>query len=226
MEKVYAIFVAGGSGSRMGTSTPKQFLLLDGIPVLQRAIETFIGAIPGLSVVTVLPKEHVESWKELCFRYAMDYPQTIVRGGITRFHSVRNALRRIPSGSIVLIHDGVRPLVSADLVNTLLSEVRPGMGAVPSLPVTDTLKAADGISPDPDRLAILSVQTPQVFYADDIKQAYGLPYDNSFSDDSSVARKYGIPVKFIPGEKTNIKLTTPEDLDLAGAILHLRSCRS
>lgn len=207
----------------MGTQIPKQFLDLCGKPILQRSIEVFLEAIPEIKVITVLPEEYMGMWKELCLKHALDCPQTLVRGGITRFHSVKNALAKVPDGSIVFIHDGVRPLVSADLLRSMLSMMDGGSGAlIPALPVTDTLKSKDQSEPDPDRSRIVAVQTPQVFLSEDIKSAYRQGYDTAFTDDASVARRKGIPMAFVAGERFNIKITTPEDLELATLLLSLR----
>ena len=121
--KIDAVFVAGGSGTRMGSAIPKQFLLLDGLPILQRSIETFIEACPGARVITVLPREHFATWEKLCLKHALNCPQTLVEGGITRFHSVRAALSKVSDGHIVSIHDGVRPLVSRTLIRTMLERM-------------------------------------------------------------------------------------------------------
>ena len=218
--KIYGIFVAGGSGTRMGGSVPKQFLEIDSKPVLQHTIEKFLRAIPGISVITVLPAQHFPTWKRLCDEHALDCPQILVEGGITRFHSVKNALAKVPDGAFVLIHDGVRPLLSEDMIRRMLAEMDNGARAlVPALPVTDTLKSRDQSLPDPDRSALLAVQTPQIFLSEDIKRAYSKAYDTSFTDDASVAKACGIPVTFFEGEKYNIKLTTPEDLEIAKLLL-------
>lgn len=220
IERIYAIFVAGGSGTRMGTKTPKQFLELCGKPVLQRSIETFLEAVPGINVITVLPFEHMDEWKDMCFKYSLDCPQTLVEGGITRFHSVKNALAKVPDGSIVFIHDGVRPLISAELVRKMASMMNQDVRAlIPVVPVVDTLKLKDRNGPDPDRSNIVAAQTPQVFLSQDIKEAYRLGYDTSFTDDASVAARKGIPLTFVQGERFNIKITTPEDLELATFLL-------
>lgn len=220
--KVYAIFVAGGSGTRMGTVTPKQFIELNGIPVLQRTIARFYECIPDLNVITVLPRRHFKTWRDLCIKYDFNIPQTLVEGGITRFHSVRNALDRIlDTDSVVMIHDGVRPLVTDGLINALLDASAPGFAIVPVTPVTDTLRYQDFHLPDPDRSQIDAVQTPQVFIASDIKEAYANAYELGFTDDVSVAIKHGLKVRRIPGLKYNIKLTTPEDIVVAEQIISI-----
>jgi 2-C-methyl-D-erythritol 4-phosphate cytidylyltransferase len=117
--KKYVVIMAGGSGSRMGADKPKQFLELNGKMILRRTIEIFLSACPGITVVTVLPEEHIGFWKEYCYNSGFTCPQILVKGGITRFHSVRNALDKMPAGALVAIHDGVRPLVSEGLIQKL-----------------------------------------------------------------------------------------------------------
>ncbi|MBR3653457.1 MAG: 2-C-methyl-D-erythritol 4-phosphate cytidylyltransferase [Bacteroidales bacterium] len=222
--KIYGIFVAGGSGTRMGGDTPKQFLLLDGRPILQCTIERFLEAEPDMKVITVLPKAHFQTWKDLCAVHSFHCPQTLVAGGLTRFHSVQNALRKVPEGAIVSIHDGVRPLVSADLVRRMLERMQSGecRALLPVIPVVDTLRSTDPAAPDPDRAKVVAVQTPQMFRSEDIKAAYTQAYDLSFTDDASVAARKEIPLAFEAGERFNLKITTPEDLVLAEAILTRR----
>lgn len=218
--KKYVIFTAAGSGTRMKASEPKQFLILGGLPVLHRSIFAFVDACPDVKVVTVLPKNQIEHWKDLCIKYPLDVPQIIVEGGITRFHSVRNALAKVPDGAIVAVHDGVRPMVSAELIRTMFDRMKTCRGLVPVVPVTDTLKSlvrkpsGEIVStgePDPDRSRVFGAQTPQMFLSEELKAAYTLPFDTSYTDDASVAVKYGIPLSYIEGERNNIKLTTQED---------------
>lgn len=228
--------VAGGSGSRMGSKIPKQFLELDGMPILQRTIERFAEAEPDIHVITVLPKAHRALWDELCLKHCLNRPQILAYGGITRFHSVQNALEKVPDGAFVAIHDGVRPLVSIALIRKMFALMSGGVRAlIPVMPITDTLyildKSEDGqndllplaTAPDaevPDRSRLFGAQTPQMFRSEDIKAAYrdtGFRID--FTDDASVARAYKIPLSYIAGERFNIKITTPEDLSLAELLL-------
>ena len=227
------IVMAAGSGSRMGSSTPKQFLDLGGKPILRRTIETFVSAVPGLKVVTVLPKEHLAFWKEYCLANDFTYPQLLVAGGITRFHSVRNALEKVPDGAIVAIHDGVRPLISSELVRNMFSRMEDGRtrALIPVVPSVDTLKVLDKVADsfggtrlvdsgeDVDRSRIYGAQTPQIFLSQDIKEAYSQAYDTAFTDDASVAGRKGIPLSFCEGERYNFKLTSPEDLALARMLI-------
>ena len=226
------IAMAAGSGTRMRSATPKQFLDLGGKPVLRRTIETFVSAIPDIKVITVLPKEHISFWKEYCLSSEFTCPQLLVSGGITRFHSVRNALERVPDGAIVAIHDGVRPLVSTGLIREMFSKMEGGRihALIPVVPSVDTLKVLDTVQSDLgerilkdsgegiDRSRVFGAQTPQMFLSEDIKDAYSQAFDTSFTDDASVVSKKGIPLSFCAGERYNFKLTSPEDLSLARMI--------
>ena len=227
------IIMAAGSGTRMGSGLPKQFLSLGGVPILRRTMETFIAAVPGIQVVTVLPDDYLSFWKEYCLSADFTYPQILVPGGFTRFHSVRNALAKVPDGAIVAIHDGVRPLITRDLVRKMFSEMeeRNLEGLIPVVPSLDTLKVLDHVQgPDGDTLVslegeevdrsrIFAAQTPQMFRSESIREAYSLPFDTAFTDDASVARKKGIPLSFCYGERYNFKVTCPEDLALAELIV-------
>ena len=228
------IVMAAGSGSRMGSATPKQFLDLGGKPILRRTIESFISAEPDIRVITVLPKDHISFWKEYCLSADFNYPQLLVQGGFTRFHSVRNALERVPEGAVVAIHDGVRPLVSPGLIKEMFSlmSTRRCRALIPVLPSIDTLRILDRRVDDSgaetltaseeelDRSRVYRVQTPQMFVSEDIKAAYSQAFDTSFTDDASVASKKGIPLSFCEGERYNFKLTSPEDLEMARMIIY------
>lgn len=222
--KKYCIFACGGHGTRMGGETPKQFLRIGGKTILQLSIERICDAVPEVRVVVVLPQEWIEFWKEECGRSMTDIPQTLVKGGITRYHSVKNALEHVPDGAVVAVHDGVRPFVSRGLVKSLFEKAEARKAVVPVIPVTDTLKALDGNMQEiegvnPDRSILFGAQTPQVFSSEMLKAAYGQPYNVLYTDDASVARSYGVDIEYVPGEKYNIKITTPEDLFLARALL-------
>ena len=219
--KIYGGFVAGGSGSRMGSEVPKQFLPLAGKPVLQRTIERFIEAVPDINVITVLPARHFQTWKDLCMAGELNCPQTLVAGGLTRFHSVQNALRKVPDGAIVAIHDGVRPFVSVSLLREMFAKMEECEALIPVVPVVDTLRSTDPGTPSPDRSKLVAVQTPQIFRSELIKSAYTQAYDLSFTDDASVAQRKNIPLSFISGERFNLKITTPEDMVLGEALMSL-----
>lgn len=221
--KIYTIFVAGGSGTRMGAGKPKQFLELGGLPILQRTIEKFIEAVPDLTVITVLPRDHFETWRQLCADNSFLHPQILVEGGMTRFHSVKNALSRVPDGAIVAIHDGVRPLLSVGMIRRMFASMEDHRAVIPTLPMVDSLKFTDGTLPEPDRSKIVAVQTPQIFLSEEIKDAYNQAYSLEFTDDASVAARKEIPLTFVDGERKNIKITTPEDLEWAELFIASRS---
>jgi len=229
--KRYLVVTAGGSGTRMGSDLPKQFLPLGGKAVLQRTISVFLEACPDIHVITVLPEAHIPWWRRYCQEKGFNCPQRLVKGGFTRFHSVKNALAYVPDGAVVAVHDGVRPLVSAGLLREMFDRMESLRSLIPVVPSVDTLtvldKTPEGVLADTgetvDRSRIYGAQTPQMFLSEDLKAAYGQGFDLSFTDDASVARRYGIPLSYIAGERTNIKLTTPDDLRLAEAILQF-SC--
>lgn len=228
----YAIIMAAGSGTRMGGSTPKQFLMLDGKPVLRHTIERFIKAFPDGHIVTVLPKGFIRYWNEYCLESGFHCPQHVVEGGITRYHSVRNALERVPDGAIVAIHDAVRPLVSPDFLRELVSKMGTERAVVPVVSMVDTLKVlrrdAEGrlsLSKGEcaDRNVVYGAQTPQVFRAEDIREAYRQAYDMNFTDDASVAQRNDLPLTFVEGRRYNIKITTPQDLEVVELLLKSQS---
>ncbi len=228
--KKYVIIMAAGSGTRMGAKMPKQFLELGGKAILQRTIEAFLEACPGINVVTVLPKDHMDYWRSYCLEHNFICPQILVCGGITRFHSVRNALDKVPSGALVAVHDGVRPLVSPALVRDMFDKAESAAAVIPVTPCVDTIKVLhkknDMLVSVPgataDRSVLYGAQTPQIFHSEILKEAYSMAYDTAFTDDASVVEKYGKSLSYVVGERLNIKITTSEDLVLANAILSLR----
>ena len=228
--KKYIVIMAAGSGTRMGAQVPKQFIEIDGKAILQRTIEVFLEACPGISVVTVLPESFIPYWKNYCILHNFICPQVIVKGGITRFHSVRNALERVPEGAVVGIHDGVRPLVTPALVADMFAQAEYVQALVPVVPCVDTMKVlrrnGEVLEAVPgetvDRSVLWGAQTPQVFHSELLKDAYTQPFDTAFTDDASVVEKYGKSLSYTMGERLNIKITTLDDLVLAKAILGLR----
>lgn len=228
--KRFVIIMAAGSGTRMGAGSPKQFLELGGKAILQRTIEVFLEACPGINVVTVLPHDFISWWREYCLDRNFVCPQVLVPGGITRFHSVRNALEKVPEGALVAVHDGVRPLVTPALVRKLFDLAEDKTGVIPVTPCVETLKVLEKKGDDlkivtgakADRSVLYGAQTPQVFCSEELKGAYSLAYDTSFTDDASVLEKYGKSLSYVMGERLNIKITTPDDLVLAEAVMYMR----
>ena len=224
MTKDYIIIVAGGKGQRMGSSVPKQFLLLCGKPVLMHTIEAFHSYSTSLEIILVLPEEQQTHWKELCEEYGSTTPHTVVSGGSTRFESSRNGISVIPDDAdgVVGIHDGVRPLVSAAVIDRCYESARENYAAIPVMPLTDTLRfvGESGCGRNVLRSDYVIVQTPQVFDIALAKRAFSLPYKESFTDDASVVEDLGCQVSVVEGCRENIKLTTPFDMKVAEAILH------
>lgn len=224
----YIIFACGGSGTRMGASVPKQFLRLGGKTILQLSIERVLEALPDVKIVIALPSQHREFWLDECEKTGLYIRQSIVDGGITRFHSVKNALEKVPDNAIVAVHDAVRPFASVQLIRSLYAHAENCPAVIPVTPVTDTLKVlrknADGElveseGESADRSVLFGAQTPQVFDAAVLKKAYSQAFNPMFTDDASVVSAMGECIKFIPGERYNIKLTTPEDMNLAEKLL-------
>ena len=229
--KKYVIIMAAGSGTRMGAGRPKQFLELEGKAILQKTMEVFLNACPGISVITVLPQDFIGYWREYCLENNFVCPQILVPGGITRFHSVRNALDRVPEGALVAVHDGVRPLLSEGLVRDMFEKAEGVPALIPVTPCVDTMKVLENKDGElvavpgakADRSVLYGAQTPQIFHSEILKEAYAMPYDTSFTDDASVVEKYGKSLSYVVGERLNIKITTQDDLLLARAILSVKN---
>lgn len=228
--------MAGGKGTRMESSVPKQFMCLEGKALLQLSIERFLEAEPDIKVITVLPGGHIEKWKQYCLESGFICPQTLVAGGITRFHSVRNGLERVPAGAVVAVHDGVRPFVPVELIRKmfLMAETVPAL--VPVVPCVDTVKVLRKSRDDDgnpvfesiagavaDRDVLFGAQTPQIFHSEVLKEAYTQAFDTSFTDDASVVERIKIPVTYVEGERYNIKITTKADLLVAEALSRMDS---
>lgn len=208
----------------MGGPVPKQFRLLAGKPVLARTIAQFAAALPGAQIVVALPAEHTAFWRDLAARF--DVPEhTVVTGGTERFHSVRNALAAIaPDTEMVAVQDGVRPLGSAALIRRVVDAGAQHGAAIPVVEVVDSLRETDGTASRPvDRSRLRAVQTPQAFRAEILRRAYRAEYSPEFTDDASVVERSGEPVFLCQGERANLKITTPEDLLVAEALLAART---
>ena len=212
MKKI-ALIVAGGKGERMNADIPKQFLLLNDLPILMHTLNAFTDFDKR---ILVLPQSQIENWKTLCGEYNFALQHMLVAGGINRFGSVKNGLRKVDEGSIVAIHDGVRPLISKNLTNKLIATTKKGIGVVPVVPVKDSLRKVDGNnSKAVSRSSLYKVQTPQCFFAGTIKDAYKQNFSLFFTDDASVLESNGGKIITILGEGKNIKITTKEDLRIA-----------
>lgn len=215
--KNYVIIVAGGKGLRMGGEIPKQFLPVKGKPVLMRTLEAFHAYDPHLELILVLPVDQQAYWEKLCTTYGFTLPHRVADGGETRFHSVKNGLALVDEEGLVGVHDGVRPFVSLEVIRNCYREAAQKEAVIPVVEVVETLRKLVGESESETvpRSRYRLVQTPQVFTVSLLKQAYAQPYSPMFTDDASVVEAIGHAVHLIPGNRENIKLTTPFDLKVA-----------
>lgn len=213
----YVIIAAGGSGSRFNSSLPKQFVELEGIPMLMRTIEAFDQAISNIQVILVLPTEHVHLWAELQKKYQFNISHQVITGGETRFNSVKNGLDAIgDEEGFVAIHDGVRPLISKELISNAFNAAETNGNAIPVINVNDSLRKVDGDLNTPvNRDDFRVVQTPQCFALSIIKKSFEQSYTPEFMDEASVVESTGEAIHLIQGESINIKITTPADLLIA-----------
>lgn len=216
----YIIIVAGGKGLRMGSEVPKQFLEVGGLPILMHTINRFATYDDKMQIILVLPHEQQDYWRELCEKYDFRVPHTIVDGGDTRFQSSKNGVMAIPADvtdGVVGIHDGVRPFVSAEVIERCFETAREEYAAIPVVPVVDTIRYIDkhGGGKNVMRDDYRIVQTPQVFDLSLMRQAFNQPYRESFTDDASVVEALGCSVQMVEGNRENIKITSPFDLKLA-----------
>lgn len=209
------IIVAGGKGLRMGGDVPKQFLVVDGRPILMHTIERFHEYDPDMQIIVVLPKSQIDYWGELCRQYGFGIPLTIAEGGAERFHSVKNGLAALFDGiETVGVHDGVRPYVSRDVIGRCFEEAAVSGAAIPVIDVFETLRELlpDGSSRTVPRANYRLVQTPQVFRTELLRKAYQQDFCPQFTDDASVVEALGHGIALVAGNRENIKITTKADL--------------
>ena len=220
--KKFAIIVAGGNGTRMNNATPKQFLLLKGKPVLFYAINTFLETYDDCKVILVLPEEHVGVGQEIIDAF-FDYERIqIVVGGRTRFHSVQNGLALVDDeDSVIFVHDAVRPLLTASLINNCYDAVSQFGTAIPVIDCKDSVRiVTENGNEAVERTTIKLVQTPQAFHGKILLPAFfGIDYKDKFTDEASVVEAFGLKVILVNGEQTNIKITNPADLLIAELIM-------
>lgn len=229
MRERYVIIPAGGTGSRMGSELPKQMLDLCGKPVLRRTVELFLNQPFEVRVIISINESIRDMWLEYCRKNDFIFPHVLVSGGFTRFHSVQKAMKYLPDGASAAVHDGVRPLLRMEDIAALYDEAEEFPAVVPVVPVADSMRifsggsAQDGtewsICRTVDRSLYRLVQTPQVFHSEVLKRAYRQPYSQEFTDDASVVEKSGVPLHFCRGSRFNIKLTAPDDMALAAALI-------
>ncbi len=219
--KEYALIVAGGKGTRIKTRLPKQFLELKGKPILLYTIEAFYRYSEKIQIILVLPEDDFEIWEAICKKFNFDKPIILQKGGETRFQSVKNGLSKIEGPGLVAIHDGVRPLVSEDIIGASFHLAAVHQSAVAAVRLKDSIRMTDQDNTKAvDRSRFRLIQTPQTFDIALIKHAYEIKEDASLTDDASVAEKSGHVISLFEGSYENIKITTPEDLIIAEALLN------
>jgi len=219
----YAVIVAGGSGTRMGGPVPKQFRVLNGKPVLWHTVHTYIQAIEKIHIILVLPEEHLRH-AEIMKKEFPSASIQVTKGGKTRFDSVKNGLALTQDDSVIMVHDAVRCLVSANLIRRCRDEAVAHGHAIPAIYATDSIRLETGDHNERiDRNRIRIVQTPQAFLSKVIKPAFDQPYSTDFTDEASVLENTGVAIRLVKGEETNIKITRPVDLLIAEQILRDRN---
>ena len=218
--KKFAVIVAGGTGSRMNNSTPKQFLLLQKKPVLYYTINSFLRSYDDLHIILVLPEEHIAAGQEIIDAF-FDYNRIqIAIGGRTRFHSVQNGLQLIKEESIIFVHDAVRCLVSVDLIRRCYDAAFESGSAIPVIDSSDSVRLiTDEGNEALERIGVKLVQTPQTFHSKILLPAYQIDYKDKFTDEATVVEAFGLKVKLIKGEENNFKITRPVDLVIAEHVL-------
>lgn len=218
--KKYCIIVAGGSGRRMKSAIPKQFLPLEGKPVIMHAIEQFHSFDGSAVIIVVLPAGHHSLWRSLIKEHSFDISHTVVAGGDERFHSVKAGLDLVTEESLVAIHDGVRPLVSHDTIWRCFADAEEFGNAVPFIEPSDSVRLLEGDDSKPyPRTEVRLIQTPQVFRSSIIIKAYDSEFSPAFTDDATVAEASGVKIHLTHGNRENIKITTPDDLVIAHSLL-------
>jgi len=215
-----ALIVAGGKGERMNSEIPKQFIEINGKAVLMHTIEAFINYNADIQIILVLPVTQTDQWEALCKKYAFKIKHTIVTGGLSRFHSVQNGLKSIVTPSLVAVHDGVRPLVSARTISQCFNGAEIHKTAVPVIELVESIRKITGSSSESaNRSEFRLVQTPQVFDGELLKRAYLQEYSDCFTDDASVVESLGEKIYLVEGNRENIKITTAMDLVIAKTLL-------
>lgn len=219
MKKIVVI-TAGGSGSRMGTVLPKQFLLLNDRSILWHTIQAFLSAFSDIQLILVLPADYMTAGIELINEMGLNSQTILVQGGATRFDSVKNGLAKITEPAIIFVHDGVRCLITADLIKRCYNQAIELGTAIPAVAATDSIRIeSNGINQSIDRNKIRIIQTPQTFDSNILLPAFQQPYQETFTDEASVVEANGGKVNLIEGDNQNLKITRPIDLIIAAQIL-------
>ena len=222
--KKFAVIVAGGTGSRMGNTVPKQFLLLKDKPVLWYTLDTFLRVYDDMEIILVLPKQYIENGKMIAASFYESNHIRIVTGGDTRFHSVQSGLKEVSENSVVFVHDAVRCLVSVPLIQRCYKQAVESGSAIPAVAATDSIRIFNGSHHHvADRQQVRIIQTPQTFLSEIILPAFQQEYNDAFTDEATVVEAYGTNVFLTEGEYDNIKITRAVDMVIAEKILEERS---
>jgi 2-C-methyl-D-erythritol 4-phosphate cytidylyltransferase len=222
--KKYAVIVAGGSGKRMGTEMPKQFLLLQGKPVLWHTLHTFLSAFDDLEIILVLPQDYIKEGEAIIRSLGPGPNIAIIEGGATRFNSVRNGLAFVTEESVVFVHDGVRCLVTKELIRKCYEQALEKGSAVPAVMATDSIRlVTEDSNTVVDRTSVRIIQTPQTFLSELLLPAFNTIYEEGFTDEATVFETSGKQVFLIEGDYENIKITRATDLVIAENVLAARS---
>ena len=220
--KKYAIIVAGGTGSRMKGDMPKQFMMLNGKPVIQYSIDAFHDYDESVHIILVIHPNYIDTWEKISDQYGINSVSAIVPGGNTRFGSVKNGFEKILDDGFVAVHDAARPVIDKQFIADLFSDAARFGSAIPSLELTDTVRMIDGDNTKQlDRTLLRAIQTPQVFRVSELKHAYQQPFQPVFTDDASVLQSAGYAVHLSNGKPGNIKITQAHDIALAEVLLRL-----
>ena len=216
--KRYAIIVAGGTGSRMNSELPKQFLMLNGKPLLMHSIEAFAHC--NCEIIVVMHKDYIDYWKQTVIEHQFNIQHIVAEGGTLRCESVQNGLNNISDEGLVAIHDAARPIITPALIEKLFDEAQQKGNAVPFLRIAESMRQ---IFPDNNkpvnRSEFVTIQTPQCFQTNIIQNAYSAITDRSFTDDATLAENFGVKINLVEGDRNNFKITTADDLKLAEALI-------
>ncbi|MBK6383510.1 MAG: 2-C-methyl-D-erythritol 4-phosphate cytidylyltransferase [Chitinophagaceae bacterium] len=218
----YAIIVAGGTGTRMGRSLPKQFILLKDKPVLYYTLKTFLESYTDLQIILVLPVEFTDMGQEIIDAYFDKERIKITAGGDTRFQSVKNGLALVDDEAIIFVHDGVRCLLSKELIHRCYAQAVETGTAIPAIISKDSIRLVTEEGNEAyDRNNVMLIQTPQTFHSKILLPAFQIDYKDKFTDEATVVEAYGMKVSLVEGEENNIKITRPIDLLIAESIINV-----
>ncbi|MFN4315861.1 MAG: 2-C-methyl-D-erythritol 4-phosphate cytidylyltransferase [Chitinophagaceae bacterium] len=222
MKKI-AVIVAGGSGSRMGTSLPKQFLLVNEKPILYYTIKAFLDSYSDMQLILVLPGDYIEMGKEIIDAWFDADRIQVMEGGDTRFQSVKNGLQLVTEEAVVFVHDGVRCLLTPELIRRCYDQALESGTAVPAIACKDSVRLLHEEGNEAvERSRVRLVQTPQTFHSKILLPAFQIDYKDKFTDEATVVEAYGIKISLVEGEENNIKITHPADLAIAERVLSER----